>query len=184
MADKDNGYTIAQAYIQIMPSMDKFGSAIKGEMNSEGEKAGSTFSDGFKSGLKAIGVAAAAAATAVSGVIAESVKGFAEYEQLIGGVEKLFGDMDFQGVVDNASKAFETAGLSANDYMETVTSFSASLISSLEGDTSKAVDYADMAIRDMSDNANVFGSNMGDIQNAYQGFAKQNYTINYLMSAA
>jgi hypothetical protein len=83
----------------------------------------------------------------------------------------------------NADKAFKTAGLSANEYMETVTSFSASLLQSLGGDTQKAADYADMAIKDMGDNANKMGTDMSSIQVAYQGFAKQNYTIN-LMSAA
>lgn len=173
----DNGYTIAQAYIQIMPSMDKFGSAIKGDITSEGEEAASRFSSGFQKGMKVIGTTVAAAAAAVSGVVAASTREFANYEQLVGGVQKLFGDMDYQAVVDNANQAFETAGLSANEYMETVTSFSASLISSLSGDTKAAAEYADTAITDMSDNANVFGSNMQDIQNAYQGFAKQNYTM-------
>ena len=83
----------------------------------------------------------------------------------------------------NAENAYKTAGMSANDYMETVTSFSASLIQSLGGDTQKAAEYADMAITDMSDNANKMGTDMEMIQNAYNGFAKQNYTIN-LMSAA
>ena len=82
-----------------------------------------------------------------------------------------------------AENAYKTAGMSANDYMETVTSFSASLIQSLGGDTQKAAEYADMAITDMSDNANKMGTDIESIQNAYQGFAKQNYTIN-LMSAA
>ena len=76
----------------------------------------------------------------------------------------------------NAAKAYQTAGMSANDYMELTTSFSASLLSSLAGDTSKAADVADMAMVDMSDNANKMGTNMEDIKNAYQGFAKQNYT--------
>ena len=83
----------------------------------------------------------------------------------------------------NAENAYKTAGMSANDYMETVTSFSASLIQSLGGDTQKAAEYADMAITDMSDNANKMGTDMEMIQNAYNGFAKQNFTIN-LMSAA
>ena len=82
-----------------------------------------------------------------------------------------------QKLQDYANGAYKTAGLSANEYMETVTSFSASLISSLGGDTEKAVKYADMAITDMSDNANKMGSDMSSIQNAYQGFAKQNYTM-------
>ena len=174
---EEKGYTIAQAYIQIMPSTSKFGDAVKGDMTSEGEKAGGHFSGGFKTGLKVIGAATAAAATLVSKVVVDSVKEFSEYEQLVGGVQKLFGEFDAQSVVENASEAFKTAGMSANDYMETVTSFSASLISSLEGDTQAAVEYADMAISDMSDNANVFGTDMESIQNAYQGFAKQNYTM-------
>ena len=83
----------------------------------------------------------------------------------------------------NADKAYETAGMSANAYMETVTSFSASLLQSLGGDTQKAVDYADMAIRDMSDNANKMGTDMELIQNAYNGFAKGNFTIDLLSVA-
>ena len=181
---EETGYTIAQAYIQIMPSTSKFGSSIKGEMETEGQKAGGHFGSGFKTGLKVIGAATAAAAGVVSKVVIDSVREFSEYEQLVGGVQKLFGDMDFQAVIDNAGDAFKTAGMSANEYMETVTNFSAALISSLGGDTKEAVDYADLAIRDMSDNANVFGTDMESIQNAYQGFAKQNYTINNLMSAA
>lgn len=97
-------------------------------------------------------------------------------EQNIGGVQKLFGD-SYQAVVDNANKAFKTAGLSTNQYMETVTGFSASLIAGLGGDTQKAVGIADRAIRDMSDNANTFGTDIASIQTTYQGFAKQNYTM-------
>lgn len=100
----------------------------------------------------------------------------ASLEQNLGGVQKLFGD-NAQTVIDNANHAFRTAGLSANNYMETVTGFSASLISSLNGDTSKAASIADRAIRDMSDNANTFGTDIASIQTAYQGFAKQNYTM-------
>lgn len=101
---------------------------------------------------------------------------YAQTEQLVGGVKKMFGD-DYSLVIDNANKAFETAGLSANDYMETVTSFSATLLKGLGGDTKKAAEYADMAVRDMADNANTFGTDIASIQNAYQGFAKQNYTM-------
>ncbi len=173
----DGGYTIAQAYVQIMPSTEKFGSAIKNEMSTEGESAGGSFSGGFKKGLAVIGTATAAAGAAVGKLTTDAVKEFAEYEQLVGGVNKLFGDMDYQSVVDNASEAFRTAGMSTNEYMETITSFSASLIAGLEGDTQAAVNYADMAITDMSDNANVFGTDIAAIQNAYQGFAKQNYTM-------
>ena len=105
-----------------------------------------------------------------------SVKGYSDYEQLAGGVETLF-KKSSQSVINNASKAYKTAGMSANEYMETVTGFSASLLQSLGGDTQKAAEKADMAIRDMSDNANKMGTDITSIQNAYQGFAKQNYTM-------
>ena len=105
-----------------------------------------------------------------------SVKGYADYEQLAGGVETLF-KKSSQSVINNASKAYQTAGMSANEYMETVTGFSASLLQSLGGDTQKAAEKADTAIRDMSDNANKMGTDIESIQNAYQGFAKQNYTM-------
>lgn len=112
-----------------------------------------------------------------------SIENYAEYEQLVGGVETLFKDSS-DAVVEYANNAYKTAGLSANDYMATVTSFSASLLQSLGGDTAAAADMADMAITDMSDNANKMGTDMEAIQTAYNGFAKQNYTINNLMSAA
>ena len=105
-----------------------------------------------------------------------SVKGYSDYEQLAGGVETLF-KKSSQSVINNASKAYQTAGMSANEYMETVTGFSASLLQSLGGDTQKAAEKADMAIRDMSDNANKMGTDITSIQNAYQGFAKLNYTM-------
>ena len=105
-----------------------------------------------------------------------SVESYAEYEQLIGGVETLFGESQDK-VVEYANNAYKTAGLSASEYMETATSFSASLLQSLGGDTAKAVDVADMAITDMADNANKMGTSIDLIQNAYQGFAKQNYTM-------
>ena len=153
---------------------------------------------------KGLAVAGAAAATAVTAVVSKSVGAFADYEQLTGGVETLFGAggrsveeyaqsvgksvSDVQGkydslmsaqnvVLENANKAYMTAGMSANEYMDTVTGFSASLISSLGGDTNKAADYANSALVDMSDNANKMGTDMESIKNAYQGFAKQNYTM-------
>ena len=134
----------------------------------------------FGDALKTLAATAAAAAAAVAGVALklgkEVVSAYADYEQLVGGVETLF--KDSAGIVQEyAENAYKTAGLSANEYMETVTGFSASLISSLGGDTEKAARYADMAITDMSDNANKMGSDMASIQNAYQGFAKQNYTM-------
>jgi phage-related protein len=153
---------------------------------------------------KGLAVAGAAAATAVTALVSKSVGAFADYEQLTGGVETLFGAggrsveeyaqsvgksvSDIQGkydslmsaqnvVLENANKAYMTAGMSANEYMDTVTGFSASLISSLGGDTNKAADYENSALVDMSDNANKMGTDMESIKNAYQGFAKQNYTM-------
>ena len=123
----------------------------------------------------------AVAGASLAAMVGASVKAFANVEQSIGGVETLFKD-SASTVIANAKKAYTTAGVSANDYMEQVTSFSASLLHSLGGDTAKAAEYADRAIVDMSDNANKMGTSMEMIQNAYQGFAKQNYTIK-LMSA-
>ena len=125
---------------------------------------------------KAVGVGMVAAGTAVAGLVGKATSAYAEYEQLVGGVETLFKDSSAK-VKEYAEKAYETAGMSANEYMNTVTSFSASLLQSLGGDTEKAADKADVAIRDMSDNANKMGTSMEMIQNAYQGFAKQNYTM-------
>lgn len=128
-------------------------------------------------GLKALGSAVVYVGKAFVNVGKQALSGYAEFEQLEGGVKKLFGDDMAKAVIENANNAFQTAGLSANEYMNTVTSFSASLISSLDGDTKKATEISDMAIRDMSDNANTFGTDMSSIQNAYQGFAKSNYTM-------
>lgn len=130
--------------------------------------------------LKTVGVAmgacvAAAAAAAVS-LGKAVIEAYGEYEQLVGGVDTLFQESSGK-LQEYAANAYKTAGMSANDYMSTVTSFSASLISSLGGDTEAAVKYADMAITDMADNANKMGTDIGLIQNAYQGFAKQNYTM-------
>ena len=124
----------------------------------------------------ATAAAAAAAVAAVGALTKKAIEGYAETEQLVGGVETLFKTSADQ-VVGYANKAYQTAGMSANDYMETVTSFSASLLQSLNNDTAAAAEKADLAITDMSDNANKMGSSMSDIQNAYQGFAKQNYTM-------
>lgn len=129
-----------------------------------------------KTGLAVVGGAVAGVATAFGVMTKKALDSYASLEQNIGGVETLFKDSS-QSVVDNAKKAYKTAGLSANAYMETVTSFSASLLQSLGGDTKRAADYADRAIIDMSDNANKMGTSMELIQNAYQGFAKQNYTM-------
>lgn len=107
----------------------------------------------------------------------QAIESYGEFEQLEGGVNKIFGDDASKTVMENAQKAFSTAGMNANQYMETVTGFSASLISGLNGDTKKAAQISDKAIRDMSDNANTFGTDIGSIQNAYQGFAKGNFTM-------
>lgn len=107
----------------------------------------------------------------------QSIMTYADFEQLQGGIKKLFGDEAMNTVMKNADKAYKTAGMSANQYLETTTSFAASLIAGLEGDTKKAAELSDIAIKDMSDNANTFGSDISTIQNAYQGFAKQNYTM-------
>lgn len=124
----------------------------------------------------AVGAAVIAAGKAITSVVKESVALYGEYEQLVGGVETLFKDSS-DVVQEYAANAYKTAGLSANEYMATVTSFSASLLQSLGGDTEEAARMADMAITDMSDNANKMGTDMAAIQNAYQGFAKQNYTM-------
>lgn len=140
----------------------------------------SQFGNALKSGLavaaKAAAAATAAAAGAVIALTKSAVENYGEYEQLVGGVETLF--KDSAGTVEEYAKnAYQTAGLSANEYMETVTSFSASLLQSMGNDTEAAAKKADRAITDMSDNANKMGTDMQSIQNAYQGFAKQNYTM-------
>lgn len=127
-------------------------------------------------GIKAVASAIKEAASALADLGKQSIMGFAEQEQLIGGVDTLFKESSAQ-VQQYANDAYKTAGLSANQYMETVTSFSASLLQSLGGDTAAAAQKADQAITDMSDNANKMGTDMTSIQNAYQGFAKQNYTM-------
>lgn len=127
--------------------------------------------------LGKIGAAAVAAGgAAVLAVGKQALSAYADYEQLVGGVDTLFKDSSAK-VQEYAANAYKTAGLSANEYMETVTSFSASLLQSLDGDTAAAAEKANMAITDMADNANKMGTDMASIQNAYQGFAKQNYTM-------
>ncbi len=168
------------------------------------EKLASKLGNGLKTAAKIGTAAVSAAAAGITALTKASVENYAEYEQLVGGVETLFGAggqsieeyADSVGksvdevkgefdrlmaaqrtVLNNSDKAYKTAGLSANAYMETITSFSASLLQSLDGDTVKAAEVADRAIIDMADNANKMGTSMESIQNAYQGFAKQNYTM-------
>ena len=146
-------------------------------MDGAGQKT-SVFGDVLKANLlgSAIVSGIKAVASGIKSLISGAIEGYSEYEQLVGGVETLFGS-SADTVIKNAENAYKTAGLSANAYMETVTSFSASLLQSMGNDTEAAAKKADQALTDMSDNANKMGTDMQSIQNAYQGFAKQNYTM-------
>lgn len=139
-------------------------------------KIASGLGKGIQTAAKIGTAAVAVAASGITALTTSAIKNYAEYEQLVGGVETLFKE-NADTVQKYASEAYKTAGLSANEYMSTVTSFSASLLQSLDGDTAKAADYADRAIRDMADNANKMGTDISMIQSAYAGFAKQNYTL-------
>lgn len=166
---------LGQAYVQIIPSAKGISGAIKNQLDPEassaGISAGNTLGGKFVSVMKGV-IATAAIGKAFSMALTEG----ADLQQSLGGIETLFkGSAD--KVKKYADEAYKTSGLSANAYMENVTSFSASLLQSVGGDTEKAADVANMAMIDMSDNANKMGTSMGDIQNAYQGFAKQNYTM-------
>lgn len=224
MAD---GYDLGKAYIQIIPSAKgikgNLENVIAPEADQAGKKSGIGFTNAFnsivKGGTKTVGKSllelgkisfkgvvggASALTTGLTALGGASIKAYADTEQLVGGVETLFGpdsmnlpdyakslgktmdevkgewiklDEASRTVQTNAMQAYKTTGLSANEYMTNVTSFAASLISSLDGDTVAAANLADRAMTDMSDNANKMGSNIQDIQNAYQGFAKQNYTM-------
>lgn len=166
---------VGTAYLQIVPSMDGVPGSIRrglgGEADAAGVMAGGRISGKIKGALAASGIGAALGAG-----LAKSIKTGANLEQAIGGIETLFKDSADE-MIKNADNAFKTAGISASQYMEQATSFSASLLQSTGGDTQKAAKAADQAIIDMSDNANKMGTNIRDIQNAYQGFAKQNYTM-------
>ena len=200
-----NASGFARGIKSVIGSVKNMNESMKDATNSASKM--SSVMKGIGSGAIKVGkglAVAGAAAAAVTALVSKSVGAFADYEQLTGGVETLFGAggrsveeyaqsvgksvSDVQGkydslmsaqnvVLENANKAYMTAGMSANEYMDTVTGFSASLISSLGGDTNKAADYANSALVDMSDNANKMGTDMESIKNAYQGFAKQNYTM-------
>ena len=171
----ESGIELAKAYVQIIPSAQGIGNQIKKELGGEVEPAAEE--TGVSAGQKLFGaIRKIAAAAGIGKVIKDSIVAGADLEQSIGGIETLFKESADQ-VIANAKRAYQTAGMSANDYMELTTGFSASLLSSLGNDTAKAADVADMAMTDMSDNANKMGTNMEDIKNAYQGFAKQNYTM-------
>lgn len=160
--------TIKNALKDTEESTKKTSSGISNALGKIGSVAGAI----GKTVVAGVGVAS----TAVIAMGKSAVSAYADYEQLVGGVETLFKD-SAKTVIENASKAYTEAGMSANEYMQTVTSFSASLLQSLGGDTAKASDYANRAIIDMADNANKFGSSLESIQNAYSGFSKQNYTM-------
>lgn len=166
---------LATAYVQIVPSArgmkQNLSNVFGNEMPSAGQSAGGIFGSNLISKIKTALVAAG-----IGEALKKSITEGAALEQSLGGVETLFKE-NAAKVIANAEQAYRTAGMSANSYMEQVTSFSASLLQSLAGDTSKAADIADMAMSDMSDNANKFGTDMGRITDAYQGFAKQNYTM-------
>lgn len=165
------GTKLADAYVQIIPSAKgikgKITQELGGEADNAGKSAGLSIATAIKGAIAAAGIGVALKASISEG---------ANLQQSLGGIETLFKD-SADKVIANAKNAYKTAGMSANDYMETVTSFSASLLQGLAGDTNKAADVADMALTDMSDNANKMGTSMELIQNAYQGFAKQNYTM-------
>mgnify|MGYP004525800781 FL=1 len=173
--------SLRREIIETENSLDDLTKAAN-QSNTALEKIGAT-ADKVASGAQKVADATAgisrAAQTGLAAAAAATVKivdSYADYEQLIGGVETLF-KSDAKTLVNYANNAYKTAGLSANAYMEAATGFAASLVSSLGGDTKKAVEMADMAITDMADNANKMGSDIQSIQNAYQGFAKQNYTM-------
>lgn len=167
--------SIAKAYVQVIPSAkgirSNLSSVFNSEMPSAGQSAGGIFGSSMIGKIKGL-----FAAAGIGKIITDSLNAGGALQQSLGGVETLFKD-SAATVIANAEQAYKTAGMSANQYMETVTGFSASLLQSLDGDTSAAAAAADVALKDMSDNANKMGTAMESIQNAYQGFAKQNYTM-------
>lgn len=167
--------SIAKAYVQVIPSATGIRGKLSGMLGGEAGSAGKSAGESFASSLikKAGGLIASAG---LGKMLANTLGAGGALQQSLGGVETLFKD-SADAVIKNAEQAYKTAGMSANQYMETVTGFSASLLQGLSGDTAKAASVADMAMTDMSDNANKMGTSMESIQNAYQGFAKQNYTM-------
>lgn len=189
---------VGSAYVTLMPSMRGFANDIKAQFGQAGNEGGKSFGSGLTTGilggsgaarfaLSSIGGAAATAGKlavaglgavtgAVTAVGGAALGAYADYEQLSGGVETLFGS-SASTLKGYADEAYRTAGMSANQYMTQATSFAASLVQSVGGDTAKAAEYANMAMIDMSDNVNKMGSDMQSVQDAYQGFAKQNFTM-------
>lgn len=169
------GTELAKAYVQIVPSAKGISGSISKELGGEASVAGSSSGESFAGNMLGK-VKQLIAVAGIGKVFSETISEGADLEQSLGGIETLFKE-SADKVKENAAKAYQTAGMSANEYMELTTSFSASLLSSLSNDTSKAADVADMAMTDMSDNANKMGTDVESIKNAYQGFAKQNYTM-------
>ncbi len=183
---------LATAYLRLIPSLKGSKSAIEKELGgistkAAGDKAGMDYGGGIKGGIKSVAIggflantltaAAEKAASLAADTFSSAFNNYADFEQLKGGIETLFGDTS-EEAIKNAQNAFKTAGLSANEYMDTVTSFAASLKQSLGDENAwQLANYADQAVRDMADNANKMGTDMASIQNAYQGFAKQNFTM-------
>ena len=170
-----NGIELAKAYVQIVPSAEGIQGSISrvmgGEAASAGESAGTLLGTKLVGTLKKV-----IAAAGIGKMISDSLNLGGALQQSIGGVETLFKE-SADTVKTYAAQAYRTVGLSANDYMEQTTSFAASLLSSVSKDTNAAAQLANMAMVDMADNANKMGTDMASIQNAYQGFAKQNYTM-------
>ena len=179
-----SGIDIGKAYVRIEPTAKGIGNKVESILNQEtagvGTSVGSKLASGIGTGLKVAGGAIIAGISAATGAVVgfgkEAVSSYANYEQLIGGVDKLYGDAADK-IYDYANKAYETSGMSANAYMETATSFSAALISSLGNDVNKAADMTDIAMRAMSDNVNVFGSDMDSVQNAFMGLSKGQFQL-------
>ena len=172
MAD---GIELGKAYVQIVPSAQGIKSALTEMFDEEtdglGEQTGQSIGQELIGTLKKV-----IAAAGIGKIISDSINMGGALQQSLGGVETLFKD-SADTVKEYAAQAYRTVGLSANDYMEQTTSFAASLLSSVSQDTNAAAQLANMAMVDMADNANKMGTDMQDIQNAYQGFAKQNYTM-------
>lgn len=170
-----DGIELAKAYVQIVPSAEgiqgKITEALGGEPAAAGDAAGQSLGAQLVGTLKKV-----IAAAGIGKIISDSINMGGALQQSLGGVETLFKD-SADTVKEYAAQAYRTVGLSANDYMEQTTSFAASLLSSVSQDTDAAAQLANMAMVDMADNANKMGTDMQDIQNAYQGFAKQNYTM-------
>lgn len=174
-----SGATLGKAYVKIMPSMDGMKKTLTSMLNKEagsvGKESGKTMGAGIVGSLKS-SIGGLLAAAGIGKIISDSFMAGADLEQQIGGIETLFKD-SAQTVINYANNAYKNAGMSANEYMSLATSFSATLLQGLGNDTAAAAKYADMAMTDMSDNANKMGTSMEAITYAYQGFAKDNYTM-------